>query len=406
MTDTWFNPKILQREYLKHRLHLAGLSPHDEYAPPSSPLDNLPSQSQSPRNTTTSILHHDAMHNPLSHPSYAEILSRPTPCPYTTPTTTLTKAINIILPQSKPKKRRGKRLQDKNLHQSLEVASSLECTCVTNSDFTKYADTLPFDFLSAKSVDDATFALRRTWRRWKWFEDAAALDKARGTGLGTLGYLPWEIRQIIYQMIIEIYQASETASGFRRWYGNANGIDGNVWTYKNDPPPQKSSFPFCSCSYYPGHWHATHEFLIRRASPTLKEEFEHAFLSGRTFRFHRATKFAEFLSRLDEKQASYLRFLRLNLYAGPNFARSKRQGRQIGEEWLQSCTQLPGGLTCVEFDITNKYGESFKFTSNLLEILTKQVMRSCPRVKCKWIGNTTFTEKQQRLLDEVVRDVD
>lgn len=38
--------------------------------------------------------------------------------------------------------------------------------------------------------------------RWSWFADAERIDKIRATDLGTLGYLPWELRQEILMVLV------------------------------------------------------------------------------------------------------------------------------------------------------------------------------------------------------------
>jgi hypothetical protein len=38
--------------------------------------------------------------------------------------------------------------------------------------------------------------------RWSWFATAEQIDKIRATDLGTLGYLPWELRRQIFTVLI------------------------------------------------------------------------------------------------------------------------------------------------------------------------------------------------------------
>lgn len=38
--------------------------------------------------------------------------------------------------------------------------------------------------------------------RWSWFADAERIDKIRATDLGTLGYLPWELRRQILMVLV------------------------------------------------------------------------------------------------------------------------------------------------------------------------------------------------------------
>ena len=46
-------------------------------------------------------------------------------------------------------------------------------------------------------------AIDQTRKRWAWFADSRELDTEFGTELGTLGYLPWEIRQPIREEVLD-----------------------------------------------------------------------------------------------------------------------------------------------------------------------------------------------------------
>ena len=63
------------------------------------------------------------------------------------------------------------------------------------------AKTLPFD--TYEVPDELQVMLERTKQRWAWFSKAEDHDKERGTQLGTLGYLPWEIRQKIFGNVFD-----------------------------------------------------------------------------------------------------------------------------------------------------------------------------------------------------------
>jgi len=44
--------------------------------------------------------------------------------------------------------------------------------------------------------------IKKTKKRWAWFSYARKKDDNLGTSLGTLGYLPWEIRQVVFEMVL------------------------------------------------------------------------------------------------------------------------------------------------------------------------------------------------------------
>jgi len=54
--------------------------------------------------------------------------------------------------------------------------------------------------------------------RWSWFANAEQLDKIRATDMGTLGYLPWELRR-------QILTASIFLSIFHPFLGVSNRLE-------------------------------------------------------------------------------------------------------------------------------------------------------------------------------------
>lgn len=70
---------------------------------------------------------------------------------------------------------------------------------LSNPDFAK---TLPFKDSDVSREIRATI-LKRTEQRRVWFSKAEELDEERGTKLGTLGFLPWDIRQMIIEEVFE-----------------------------------------------------------------------------------------------------------------------------------------------------------------------------------------------------------
>lgn len=64
------------------------------------------------------------------------------------------------------------------------------------------AVTLPF---KKQDVSRSLFerAIDQTQTRWAWFAESRELDTEFSTELGTLGYLPWEIRQQILKVVLD-----------------------------------------------------------------------------------------------------------------------------------------------------------------------------------------------------------
>lgn len=47
--------------------------------------------------------------------------------------------------------------------------------------------------------------LKRTEERWCWFDQARKDDREAGTRLGTLRFLPYEVREQIFKIALEDY---------------------------------------------------------------------------------------------------------------------------------------------------------------------------------------------------------
>ena len=66
----------------------------------------------------------------------------------------------------------------------------------------KYANTLLFNTTKAPWML-VVKTIERTKQQWEWFTQAKELDVQRDTTLGTLRYLPFEIRQQIHELVLD-----------------------------------------------------------------------------------------------------------------------------------------------------------------------------------------------------------
>ena len=138
--------------------------------------------------------------------------------------------------------------------------------------------TLPFDQdLVQRYITDAV--LHRTKRRWEWFAEAQTLNPA----LGTLRYLPAEVRRMIWK---EMFWCRETLSSDGLWE-----YDCTLGTI------------FDTSAYYFGFGRRglpSYNRLkeLRLVSTAVQAESDDVFLTFRTFRFNHAQNLSAFLKQL------------------------------------------------------------------------------------------------------------
>lgn len=94
-----------------------------------------------------------------------------------------------------------RRLPEPRLDQIFPQAGLVERQIDVGNASSCFAVTLPF---KQQDVSRNLFehAIDQARRRWAWFTKSRELDAGRGTEFGTLGYLPWEIRQQIFEVVL------------------------------------------------------------------------------------------------------------------------------------------------------------------------------------------------------------
>lgn len=153
--------------------------------------------------------------------------------------------------------------------------------------------TLPFDQIRVQRyITDGV--LLRTQRRWEWFAEAQKLC----SGLGTLTYLPTEIRRLIWDLLFECR--------------NTLSCDG-LWEYDHTCGPI-----FDLKAYYFGFGRRGLPSFnglegLRLVSSAVKGESDEAFLASRTFRFNQAENLAGFINQLTPASAERLRSLEIGI---------------------------------------------------------------------------------------------
>ena len=280
---------------------------------------------------------------------------------------------------------------------------------------TDYAITCPFDIKSLPHFSMLKVkTLKQTRARWCWFDKASKDDKVAGTRFGTLRYLPYEIRQQIFQIVLEFYfdevdeQLEQQLSIFNRgrfpFVGHVNR-----WMLQIE---FETRHCFCKRDRIPNVFDLRSYFgflqgakrlpmSLRLASPSIQPEFDCVFLSCSTFQFTCPFTLQKFLDQLSPFQQRQLKCLSLSMFPwyvcdSDSFTRR--------DQWMATCQRLPPGLKSVEMEPPYYMRDVRAFWTNqsiyfysgqaddyvkrlameLLEELFKKVSRASPRAVIFW----------------------
>lgn len=141
-----------------------------------------------------------------------------------------------------------------------------------------FVATLPFDQnLVKRYITDGI--LRRTKRRWEWFAEARRFDAS----LGTLRYLPAEVRRMIWE---HLFWCRDNLSSEGLWeYDCTLGSIFDLSAYY-------FGFGRRGLASYNGFKE------LRLVSSTVRADSDRVFLTLRTFRFNQAPNLSSFLKQL------------------------------------------------------------------------------------------------------------
>ena len=214
--------------------------------------------------------------------------------------------------------------------------------------------TLPFDQSRiARYMTDNVLA--RVRQRWEWYSRAQKFNAA----LGTLGYLPAEVRVFVWQSLLH---CNDTRS-----------LDG-LWEYD-----RSLGSPFRLSAFYFGFGRRG-LFLdsvenVRLVSSQIKVEYDHVFLYMRTFRFNYTENLFTFLHRLNDTYREQLSSVEIAVCT-----------RLSMEPWFDSIAYLPIGLKRVHFRLQvtppHWYHEQRGLESlQHLDKLVEQAARKAPRAQ-------------------------
>ena len=203
-------------------------------------------------------------------------------------------------------------------------------------------------------------------RKKAWYIRARDMDRERGTHIGTLGYLPLEIRQQIWGVLFDMDEDLYGRSIFEKYpkfWGLAKG------RYDGLHPWDRGVQHLC------------------QALPTLRDEFEHRFVAEHTCTFWRWEEFEDFKARFhhtnDKLRIEIFPFVQLRP-SGEWYGRADLDDRKaVSLGWLEAFESLPQNLVSVQFNVSMADAD-MKFAHDLLDILRMRVRRNAPNAVLKF----------------------
>ena len=221
-------------------------------------------------------------------------------------------------------------------------------------------------------------ATRQTKMRWAWFSGARALDDELSRRLGTLGYLPFEVRDKIFRLVLDEY--IEEALRYKIYldpmaqqHRHSHPFDVTWLAMKqdfmgefeiriqptfsaHDSKDSKLDNVFClrQKSFGPPP-----EFVmpLRLATDDTKFEFDRALLSTMTFDFSCPNALKLFLDELSVVQLSEVRFITIRMYGCQ--ACLGKSNEALYYKWGVLCAKLPSTLTSINFDLSGGSSAGF-----------------------------------------------
>lgn len=278
-------------------------------------------------------------------------------------------------------------------------------------------------------------AIKQTEKRWAWFSEARKEDDRLGRRLGTLGFLPPEIRYKIWFAVIEnlkdafkktYIKETDAVSWDVLW---ENWLKGNL-TFKASHGnfSRLDIFNLRSYHQYKREWNPDGAMYLRYASPEAKIELENTFIFKNAFAFDCAKYLTHFLNQLSAYQRSLLRCITIRPFGCSNCHWDNELGalryfiRPECRAWTAIIEQLPATLKSVTIELgwtcTIKLAakrhpeyrasvaiDNVKTLVGMLELVTKKIQRQAPGVKISLarLDNRCDRDRKslQAMLDEL-----
>ena len=251
------------------------------------------------------------------------------------------------------------------------------------------------------------------YKRW-WRRKPSKLNLVNR--LGTLQYLPREIRQHIFMMVLvgSIDEHYKAVDEYDRAFSSLGHIDcerpktlelryqrkgANCCSIlSNQKPAFAGVFNLASyCDFRPRLRSVS--LNIRLASRSIQAEFDYIFLTRSTFAFECPTALRIFLDHLTPLQQGQLRRLKLCMFGSRFRSICSERSR---DQWLYQCRKLPPNLTSVEFVMPyrlrniyrcwmyNWMGEddaTLRDVAEVLKVFCMIVVRAVPRARISYSGH-------------------
>ena len=193
--------------------------------------------------------------------------------------------------------------------------------------------TLPFDPKDTPP-DLAEAIIDHTQENWRFFTIAQKLDKLHGSSLGTLGFLPFEVRQRIFWWYQSMYASCAT----------------NSWT----PHPKKNStWKYIGKKYPPlpltardnNSWGSFRHLDVSRS---IYAEFKIFTVSKNYIKINNPIVGGDFFNLYSGLAGKYMRQLLIEI------THSSRHNTITDKElWVSFCQQLPTGIKTVHFLVSD-----------------------------------------------------
>ncbi|KAL9129711.1 MAG: hypothetical protein Q9217_001914 [Psora testacea] len=252
--------------------------------------------------------------------------------------------------------------------------------------------TLPFK-LQDVTPKLAKTIIKRTQKRWKWFSEARKLDDRLGTSLGTLGYLPWEVRQHIFWWFQSIHFSCDADT----WIPLPD--KDSVWQFHLDrdwtTPVKSKSRQDCEGFDHPS------------ASRSLSTEFDTFLLRHNIMKFQCPAIALEFLDQYSGFPGAPMRRIVIELYDWR--CHTDKQHEKL---WRLFCSNMPVVICSVQFEVGATYPFPRKEVDHfaelqqyvkpvvaLVEVLSKVVRRRLPKASIRMRDTPDWTQLKDEYRD-------
>ena len=256
--------------------------------------------------------------------------------------------------------------------------------------------------------------------------------------LGTLGYLPLEIRQKIWCAVIENYKERYLAGLHDITVEDVMDLDRYLYFTPEHKFSSKNHNRILQCEIFNLHCYQKSPrvfcgrgtMYFRYVSPEAKIELENAFIFTNSFGFFCPKALDHFLNSLSASHGCLLQSISIRLF-GCHFCTLDEFDQEWPDErslnrsyraWTAVVERLPATLKSIKFELgwegilSDRWpgvppdARSVKKALRLLEIMTKKAQRQAPKAQISLSGQVAEREEMlhvdQEILQSVLDEVD